>query len=102
MRKRSFGIIMLLLALVALAPALSIVAGLLLTIPAFQMIVGKPAPVFPRRIATRSLPTKHLAAVVQRSLPVLRYLVIHGGTPRWRQPSAWSAPSSWYSALLWS
>jgi hypothetical protein len=67
LRKRSFGIIMLLLALVAIVPGLSIVAGLLLMIPAFQMIgipafqmiAGKPAPVFPRRIATRSLPTKH-------------------------------------------
>jgi hypothetical protein len=85
LRKRSFGIIMLLLALVAIAPGLSIVAGLLLMIPAFQMIAGKPAPVFPRRIATHSLPTKHLAAVVQRSLPVLRYLekVVH---PRWYTP----------------
>src|ERR1700682_3655533 len=82
LRKRSFWIIMLLLALVAIAPGLSIVAGLLLMILAFQMIAGNPAPVFPRRIATRSLPTKHLAAVVQRSLPVLRYLekVVH---PRW-------------------
>jgi hypothetical protein len=85
LRKRSFGIIMLLLALVAVVPGLSIVAGLLLMIPAFQMIAGKPAPVFPRRIATRSLPTKRLAAVVQRSLPVLRYLekVVH---PRWYTP----------------
>ncbi|WP_420738107.1 exopolysaccharide biosynthesis protein [Bradyrhizobium japonicum] len=85
LRKRSFGIIMLLLALVAIAPGLSIVAGLLLMIPAFQMIAGKPAPVFPRRIATRSLPTKHLATVVQRSVPVLRYLerVVH---PRWHTP----------------
>src|ERR1700737_15314 len=82
LRKRSFWIIMLLLALVAIAPGLSIVAGLLLMILAVQMIAGNPAPVFPRRIATRSLPTKHLAAVVQRSLPVLRYLekVVH---PRW-------------------
>jgi hypothetical protein len=50
LRKRSFGIIMLLLALVAIAPGLSIVAGLLLMIPAFQMIAGKAAQVFPRRI----------------------------------------------------
>jgi hypothetical protein len=65
--------------------SLSIIAGLLLMIPAFQMIAGKPAPVFPRRIATRSLPTKHLAAVVQRSLPLLGYLekVVH---PRWHTP----------------
>jgi hypothetical protein len=49
LQKRSFGIIMLLIALVAIAPDLSILAGLLLMIPAFQMIAGKPAPVFPRR-----------------------------------------------------
>jgi hypothetical protein len=85
LHKRSFGIIMLLIALVAIAPGLSIIAGLLLMIPAVQMIAGKAAPVFPRRIATRSLPTRHLAAVVQRSIPLLRYLekVTH---PRWHTP----------------
>ena len=76
---------MLLLALVAIAPGVSLVAGLLLMIPAFQMIVGQPAPVFPRRIAVRPLPTRHLAALVQRAVPMLRYLekVIH---PRWPTP----------------
>jgi hypothetical protein len=85
LRKRSFGIIMLLLALVAIAPGVSIVAGLLLIIPAFQMIVGRPAPVFPRCIAARPLPTRHLAALVQRAVPVLKYLekVVH---PRWPTP----------------
>ena len=83
--KRSFGIIMLLLAVVAIAPGASIVAGVLLMIPAFQMIAGQPAPVFPRSIAARPLPTRHLAALVQRAVPVLRYLekVIH---PRWSTP----------------
>jgi hypothetical protein len=85
LHKRSFGITMLLLALVAFTPGLSIVAGLLLMIPAFQMIAGKPAPVFPRRIAAHSLPARHLAAVVQRSVPMLRHLerVVH---PRWPTP----------------
>jgi hypothetical protein len=85
LHKRSFGIIMLIIALVAIAPGLSIVAGLLLMIPAFQMIAGKPAPVFPRRIAARSLPTQRLAEAVQRSVPVLRFLekVVH---PRWHTP----------------
>jgi hypothetical protein len=85
LHNRSFGFIMLLLALVAIAPGVSIVAGLLLMIPALQMIADNPAPVFPRRIATRSLPTRHLAAVVQRSIPVLRSLekVVH---PRWHTP----------------
>ena len=83
--KRSFGLIMLLLAIVAMAPGVSIVAGLLLMIPAFQMIAGKTAPVFPRCIADRPLPTRHLAALVQRAVPVLRYFekVIH---PRWPTP----------------
>jgi hypothetical protein len=84
LHKRSFGIIMFLLAVVALAPGISIVAGLLLMIPAFQ-IEGRPAPVFPRRIASRPLPTRHLAPLVQRAVPVLRYLekMIH---PRWPTP----------------
>jgi hypothetical protein len=85
LQKRSFGIIMLLLALVAMAPGVSVVAGLLLMIPAFEMIAGRPTPVFPRSIAARPLPTRHLAALVQRAVPVLRHLekVIH---PRWPTP----------------
>lgn len=74
MHKRSFGLIMLLLAVVAVAPGVSIVAGLLLMIPAFQMILGHNMPVFPRRIAARPLPTRHLAALVQRAVPVLVFL----------------------------
>jgi exopolysaccharide synthesis protein ExoD len=50
LQKRSFGIIMLLPALVAVAPGISIGAGMLLMFPAFQMIAGKSAPVFPRRL----------------------------------------------------
>jgi hypothetical protein len=85
LHRRSYGIIMLLLAVVAMAPGVSIVAGVLLMIPAFQMLAGRAAPVFPRRIAAHPLPTRHLAALVQRAVPVLRYLekVIH---PRWPTP----------------
>jgi hypothetical protein len=85
LHKRSFGIIMLLLAVVAIAPGASIVAGVLLMFPAFEMIAGRTAPVFPRRIAAHPLPTRHLAALVQRAVPVLRYLekAIH---PRWPTP----------------
>ena len=45
----------------------------------------RPAPAFPRRIAACPLPTRHLAALVQRAVPVLRYLekMIH---PRWPTP----------------
>ena len=80
--ERSFGSIMLLLAVVAIAPAISIGAGLLIIIPAFQLLAGRSAPVFPRRISARPLPTRYLTVWVQRAVPVLRYLetIVH---PRW-------------------
>lgn len=85
LRKRSYGMLMLVLALFAIVPGVSFVAGLLLMIPAFQMIAGRSAPVFPRRIAARPLSTRHLAAVVRRAVPVLKYIekMVH---PRWHTP----------------
>ena len=86
LHKRSFGIIMLLLALVAITPGLSVIAGLLLMIPAAQMIAGMLAPVFPDRIASHSFSARRFAAMVQRAVPILGYLerVVH---PRWRTPA---------------
>jgi hypothetical protein len=85
LRKRSFGMIMLLLSLAAFVPGVSIVAGLLLIIPAFQMIAGRSAPLFPSRIANHPLPARHLVALVRRAIPLLKYLekMIH---PRWHTP----------------
>jgi hypothetical protein len=85
LRKHSFGVIMLLLAVIAIAPGASIIAGALLFIPAFEMIVGRSSPSFPRRIGAYPLPTRRLAALVQRAIPPLRYVekVIH---PRWHTP----------------
>jgi hypothetical protein len=73
------------LAIVAIAPGVSIVAGLLMMVPAFQMITGQRAPVFPHRIVVHPFPTRHLAALVQRAVPILKYLekFIH---PRWHTP----------------
>ena len=85
LHRRSFGFIMLLLALVAMLPGISYVAGLLLAVPALEMIAGRVAPVFPRRIATRPLPTRHLDRVVRRAIPVLRYLE-RAIRPRWHTP----------------
>jgi hypothetical protein len=83
--ERSFGIVMLLLAVLAMAPIGSIVPGLLLGIVAAQMIAGRPGPVFPRRVAARALPIRHLARMGRHPILVLRYLerVIR---PRWPTP----------------
>jgi hypothetical protein len=72
MGRRSFGLVLLLLGVLALLPAINIVAGLLLIIPAMQLIRGRAAPVFPRRIAARALPVRPLAALIRRVVPVLR------------------------------
>ena len=83
--KRSFGLIMLMCAVVAVLPGVSIVAGLLLIVIAVQMIQGRAAPAFPDGLADRPLPARHLASVIRRFLPALKYLeqLAH---PRWPTP----------------
>ena len=85
LHQRSFGMIMLLLALVAMVPGISLVGSLLLVIPAVQMIAGRPAPIFPRRLAARPFPVHRLATLVRRAVPVLGFLekMSH---PRWGTP----------------
>jgi hypothetical protein len=82
---RSFGIVLLLLALLGLLPGVSALAGVLLTIPAVQMILTRPGPVFPRRIAARPFEARRLARVVRRVVPVLR-AVERFIRPRWPTP----------------
>ncbi len=82
---RSFGVIVLVLALIAMVPGLSYLAGFLLFAPAIEMIAGHGAPTFPGRIANQPLPTRHFALAVRRTVPALRYLekIIR---PRWQLP----------------
>ncbi len=85
LHRRSFGFIMLLLALVAMLPGISYVAGLLRLVPALEMIANRLAAFFPRRIAAHPLPTRHLDRVLSRAIPVLRYLE-RAIRPRWHTP----------------
>jgi hypothetical protein len=82
---RSFGVVMLLLAVLAMAPVGSIVPTLLLAILSAQMTAGRPGPLFPRRVASRPLPTRHLVRLGRQSIRVLKHLerVIR---PRWPMP----------------
>src|SRR5260370_37676591 len=65
LQKQSFDLITLVLAVVAAAPGISLIGGLLFLIPSVQMIAGRPAPTFPHWIAPRNLSTQHLRAAVQ-------------------------------------
>ena len=82
---RSFAVVILMLALVSMAPGISIVAGLLMMIPAAQMIAGRSTPAFPRRVGAYTLPTVYLSASVKRVTPILGYIerIIR---PRWPMP----------------
>jgi hypothetical protein len=80
--RRSFGIMMLLLSVLAIAPGVAIVAGVLLVILACQVLAGRAAPYIPRFITNRQLPTRYLAPVLAGASAALRRIerVIH---PRW-------------------
>ena len=85
LEERSFGIVMLVLGLVALVPGASGVVGVLVALPAIQMMLAKRAPVFPGYVARRQIPTRRLAALIARVEPILRNLerIIR---PRWTTP----------------
>jgi hypothetical protein len=82
LQQRSFGVVMLLLGLLATIPVGSTVPGLMLAAMAVQLIAGRSEPVFPHFITTRRLPTRHLLRLGGRAIHVLKYLekVVH---PRW-------------------
>src|SRR5690242_19666272 len=65
--ERSFGIVLLLLAFLAFMPGVSPVAGILLMVPAFQMMRAHAGPVFPGRLACQHFETRRLVAIVRRA-----------------------------------
>ena len=81
--ERSFGLVLLLLGLLATLPGASVIAGILIAVPAFQMIQGRHAPLFPRFLAVRSFKTRRLAAMLDHAVPPLRYLERYI-RPRWQ------------------
>jgi hypothetical protein len=85
LRERSFGFVMLLMALVALIPGGSTFIGILLIYPAVQMILARPGPTLPRFIAARQVSTVRIAAVVARAAAALKR-VERFIRPRWRTP----------------
>jgi hypothetical protein len=85
LRARSFGIVMLLLALVSLVPGASAFIGILLAVPAYQMIVARRHPALPRFIAERAIPTRRIARLIDRAVPLLRFME-RFIRPRWGTP----------------
>jgi hypothetical protein len=88
LQQRSFGIVLLVLGLLATTPIGSTVPGIVLAAVALQMIVGRCELVFPQFISARSLPTRYLFRLGRHAIPVLQSLekAVH---PRW--PTAFEA-----------
>ena len=80
--ERSFGLMMLVLGMLALIPGIATLAGLLLLFPAAQMIIGREQPALPRFVGRRAIRTERLARTVDRLRPSLRRMeqLVH---PRW-------------------
>jgi hypothetical protein len=85
LRERSFGIVMLIMGVVALVPGASGIVGVLLMIPALQMILARKGPLFPGFIARRRIPKNRLARLIARIGPILRR-VERVVRPRWPTP----------------
>ena len=83
--KRSFGFLMLIVASLGLAPAVAMLAMLLLPFPAIQMVLGHERPSIPHFLAKQSISTQRLSRLAFQSIPYLRRMeaVIH---PRWPTP----------------
>jgi len=83
--KRSFGLLVLIVAFLGLAPAVAMLAMLLLPFPAIQMVLGHERPNLPHFLARQSIPTRRLSRLAAWSIPSLRRMevFIH---PRWPTP----------------
>ena len=72
--RQSSGLIILVLALLAATPGVSVPAGVLLLVVAIQMVAGRARPQLPSWIAARPLPSRSLSAILQRAVPVLKFV----------------------------
>lgn len=82
LRERSFGLVLMAMALVALVPGGSTVMGVLLVHPALQLIAGRERPSLPRALAARRIAVAPLATGVRRAAAVLERLE-RLTRPRW-------------------
>lgn len=82
LRQRSFGIVLLLMALIGLVPGASAIVGVLLVYPAWQLMRARATPSLPRFIAERRLSGDRVRRIGRRMSGPLRKLeaVIR---PRW-------------------
>jgi hypothetical protein len=83
--RRSFGLTLFVMAVIALIPGASTVVGVLVAWPAVQMMLGQEVGVLPRLIARRKIGVARLARVIRMVTPRLAW-VERLIRPRWPTP----------------
>ena len=91
MPQQSFGMLLLLMALLGAAPVVSFIGGLLLVMLSVQMICGCSQPSFPAWIADGHVTKRHLQPVLRRAIPPMKWLetIVH---PRLMMPANLAKP----------
>jgi len=77
-QRRSYGGVLLILALLAMVPGISVFAGIAMIVPAFQLLIGLPTPIFPKFIQSRQVGVADFI-LLGRGVERLENLVV----PRW-------------------
>jgi hypothetical protein len=85
LQKRSFGLLLLVLAIVCMVPGIGTVSAFLLAFPATEMILGRESPRLPRFLTARPIPARHFTRWAARALPLLRFIETFS-RPRWHTP----------------
>lgn len=85
LRQRSFGLVMLLLGLMAILPGVCALAGVVLVVLSIQMLMGREMPMLPKFVASRALPQDGLVLLAKRIVPFIRFLE-RFISPRWQAP----------------
>lgn len=81
--ERSYGIVLLFLGLIGLVPGVSILSGLLMLLPAMQMILSRPAPDLPDFVGARAISVSKIDWLLRRLTPTLAWLE-RFSYPRWQ------------------
>jgi hypothetical protein len=83
--RRSFGLTLLVMAVIAFLPGASTIVGLLVAWPAIQMVLGHDVAVLPRLIARKKVAVDRLARIIRIVTPRLAW-VERLIRPRWPTP----------------
>jgi hypothetical protein len=85
LKKRAFGVLLLILAIAILVPGLGIVSSIAIAFPAVEMMLGRDRPALPLFLTKRSFASQRFINWAKRALPVLR-AVERISRSRWHTP----------------